>query len=95
MAEQTCTFISSNQSTMANRNEKKNFILTDEETALLINIIIHYKSDKLGRGIHWNTVREKFNDITKLFIENYPADGPLCNFPNVADLSVFTDTYCR
>ena len=51
-----------------NRKEKKNFIFTDKEAALLINVIIHYKADKLGRGIHWNAVREKFTDITKLFI---------------------------
>ena len=49
----------------------KNFMWTDKVNALL-HVVFHYKVGKAGEGVDWETVRRKYEDITKMFLEKYP-----------------------
>ena len=50
---------------MATEKSKKiQFSWTEEETALLLKIVLDYKVSKLAGGQDWETVRTKYEDIT-------------------------------
>ena len=46
----------------AEKTEKDNFVWTDEETALLVKIIIDYKAAKSNLGLDWETVRMRYEE---------------------------------
>jgi len=50
----------------------KNFTWSDEEINLLLHVVIDYKAGKAGEGVDWETVRSKYEDVTKMFLEKYP-----------------------
>lgn len=65
------------------------FLWTDEETSLLLKIMMDYKASKLDIGEDWETVRSKYDDILKIFIAAYPAEQ--CKeFPNSARKDQFS-----
>ena len=39
---------------------------------VLLHVVLDYKVGKAGEGVDWETVRSKYEDITKLFLEKYP-----------------------
>ena len=45
---------------------------SDEEINLLLHVVIDYKAEKAGEGVGWETVRSKYEDVTKMFLEKYP-----------------------
>ncbi len=47
---------------------KNNFSWTDEESALLLQIIIDYKSNKTALGLDWETIKSKYEDICERMI---------------------------
>ena len=49
-----------------------NFTWTDEETALLTQVVIDYKAAKMGKGLDWETVKTKYDKIATRFQERYP-----------------------
>ena len=49
----------------------KNFLWTDKINALL-HVVLSYKVGKVGERIDWETVRSKYENITKMFLEKYP-----------------------
>ena len=49
-----------------------NFTWTDEETALLIQVVIDYKAAKMAKGLDWETVRTKYDEIAARFQARYP-----------------------
>ena len=53
----------------------KNFLWSDEEINLLLHVVIDYKARKAGEGVDWETVRSKYEEVTKIFLEKYPDDG--------------------
>ena len=44
---------------------------TDKINALL-HVVLDYKVGKAGEGVDWETVRSKYENITKMFLEKYP-----------------------
>ena len=40
-----------------------NFTWTDEATALLIQVVIDYKAAKMAKGLDWETVKTKYDEI--------------------------------
>ena len=65
----------------------KNFTWTDEEITLLLHVVIAYKTGKAGEGVDWETVRSKYEDLTKMFLEKYPEnDGE--KFPRRTEATV-------
>ena len=49
---------------------------SDEEINLLlhVHVVIDYKAGKAGEGVDWESVRSKYEDVTKMFLEKYPGD---------------------
>ncbi len=72
--------------TKTNEGEEKSasFTWSDEELELLLDVIVHYKADKEGRGFDWQSVKTKYEDLKALFIERYPTDGSSTDFPHDA-----------
>ncbi len=74
-------------------SNSKTFCWTDEESALLLQTVLDYKTTKLSSGNDWETVWEtvknKYEDITKLFIAHYPVEGS-DEFPNAEVKNKFT-----
>ena len=52
----------------------KNFTWTDEEINLLLHVVLAYKVGKAGEGVDWDTVKSKYEDLTKNFLEKYPEN---------------------
>ena len=73
------------------KNTKREFIWTDEEISLLLQIIINYKATKMARGLDWETVKAKYEEIMELFHLRYPKEGSGVSpeeYPNSADPTV-------
>jgi len=47
----------------------KKFTWSDEEINLLLHIVVDYKAGKAEEGVDWLTVRSKYEDATKMFLE--------------------------
>ena len=46
---------------------KEQFSWTDDETELLLNITLDYKTEKIANGIDWESIRSKYGDIWERF----------------------------
>ena len=77
---------------MATEKSKKiQFSWTEEETALLLKIVLDYKVSKLAGGQDWETVRTKYEDITSKLQASYPKDEEeRTEFPHLATKAEFT-----
>ena len=67
------------------QEKSASFTWSDEELELLLNVILHYKADKEGRGLNWQSVKTKYDDLRNLFLERYPRDGISTDFPHDAE----------
>ena len=67
-----------------NKEKAASFTWSDEELELLLDVLIHYKADKEGRGFDWESVKTKYDDLRTQFIERYPTTGPSSDFPHDA-----------
>ena len=47
----------------------KNFTFTDEE--LLLHVFVDFKTEKEGESVDWETVKAKWDELNKKFIEKY------------------------
>lgn len=52
---------------------KKNFVWSDEEVELLLQITLDYKTTKAQQGVDWESCQSKYTDIWAAFIEQYPT----------------------
>ena len=76
-----------------NKKTEKHFVWTDEETALLMQVIIDYKAYKTADGLDWESVKKKYEEITERFQARYPKiDSGVSEeaFPNCNDPTAFT-----
>ena len=74
---------------MVNEESKsKIFTWTDEESALVLQTVLDYRTAKVSLGHDWETVKSKYNDIAQLFISNYPKETSV-EFPNSEILDTF------
>ena len=73
---------------------EQNFIWADDETSLLLRVVMDFKAQKSSQGLDWETVKNRHEDKTQRFIANYPKNedsGLSCEaFPNKNNASVFT-----
>ena len=80
-----------NTSTGSSKKAYKNFTLKDEETALLLQVIIDYKSSKAALGLDWESVKSKYEDLCDRLQSRYPKENsgvdeqkyPNCSNPSV------------
>ena len=63
-----------NVSAKSGRTNKKNLSWTDEETALLLQVIIDYKSSNAALGLNWETIKSKYDDICERLQSRYPKE---------------------
>ena len=68
---------------------EKNFTWTEEETALLIKVVIDYKAAKSSLALDCETIRNRYEELVERLEENYPSDLTE-GFPNVGNTKVFT-----
>ena len=54
---------------------KKEFIWTDNEAELLLNVVHDYKIKHLVEGTCWESVRTKYADILELFHKELPENA--------------------
>ena len=52
--------------------KKSNFICSEEETALLVQVVIDYKASQSVDGNEWETIKNKYKKMTKKFKSRYP-----------------------
>ena len=70
---------------MASKESKhKIFTWLDEESVLLLQTVLDYKTAKISLGHDWETVKSKYDDIVQLFISKSGE------FPNSDILDAFT-----
>ena len=80
---------SENEKSTPDKSKSKIFTWTDEESALILQTVLEYKTTKLSSGNDWETVMSKYEDIAGLFIANYPEEN--CEeFPNAGVKWKFT-----
>ena len=64
------------------KNAKTLLFWSDEEVGLLLRVSLDYKCNKLQEGIDWETCRAKYDDIARLFEEQYPRGSNEKEFPH-------------
>ena len=57
------------------KEKKKEFVWTDDEAELLLNIANDYKVSKAGESVDWESVKSKYDDICELFIAALPENN--------------------
>ena len=50
----------------------KEFVWTDSEAELLLNVSIDYKTSKTAECVDWESIKSKYDDITELYIAALP-----------------------
>ena len=56
------------------KEKKKEFIWTDDEVELLLNVSNEYKVSKASESVDWESVKSKYSDIYDLFVAALPDD---------------------
>ena len=51
--------------------KKSNFMCTEKETALLVQVVIDYKASQSVDGNDWETIKNKYKEMTKKFKSRY------------------------
>ena len=46
-----------------------------EEVELLLEVVLHLKSDKTGQSLDWESIKTKYVDIRDIFVERYPKNS--------------------
>ena len=54
---------------------RKEFIWTDDEAELVLNVAIEYKTKKATESVDWESVDSKYSNIQKEFLAALPADN--------------------
>lgn len=67
------------------KGKKKEFIWTDSEAELLLNVAIGYKTSKAAESVDWESVKSKYDEITQLFIDTLPEETDDTDFPHKKD----------
>ena len=62
----------------------KEFIWTDDEAELLLNVTIDYKTKKAAVSVDWESVKSKYSDILQAFLASLPDndESNLKDFPH-------------
>ena len=57
------------------KESKKEFVWSDDEAELLLNVTNDYKVTKVSESIDWESVRSKYKDIFDLFVASLPEEN--------------------
>ena len=62
---------------------KKEFVWSDDESELLLNVVNDYKAAKAAECVDWESVKTKYKDIFELFVAGIPEEGTTFkNYPH-------------
>ncbi|CAB4033892.1 Hypothetical predicted protein, partial [Paramuricea clavata] len=50
-----------------------NFVWTDDEVELLLNVVVEYKVKRTAENVDWESCITKYSDILDMFIAQYPS----------------------
>ena len=53
---------------------KETFLWEDDEVELLLSSVCDYKAEKTMEGVDWESIRKKYEDILKIYLENVPSE---------------------
>ena len=70
------------------KKTEKNFVWTDDETALLVQVIIDYKTSKAANDLDWESIKNKYEEIAERFLSRYPRAESVVSeeaYPNCSD----------
>ncbi len=56
------------------KERKKEFVWTDDESELLLNVANEYKVVKAAESVDWESIKSKYEDITERFIAGLPDE---------------------
>jgi hypothetical protein len=70
-----------------NDSGKKEFVWSDDEVELLLNVVADYKALKASESVDWESVKTKYKDIFERFLAALPeGNTQVCeNFPHKKD----------
>ena len=68
----TCT---KSQNKRAKDVEERTFVWEDEEVELLLSSTLEYKTGKTLKGVNWESVKSKYQDIVDIYRDNLPTDA--------------------
>ena len=57
------------------KEKKKEFVWSDDEAELLLNVANDYKVSKAAESVDWESVKSKYDDICDLFIAALPENN--------------------
>ena len=66
------------------------FNWSDEEVQLLLEVVLHFKSDKAGQGLDWESIKTKYVEIRDIFIERYPKNSTDESYPHHESVKQFS-----
>ena len=61
------------RSSKSKKNKLDNFIWSDDEVELLLNVVLEYKTARTMENVDWETCQTKYTDILDLFRAQYPS----------------------
>ena len=64
---------SEGQSSKAKKSKSDNFVWSDDEVELLLNVVLEYKTAQTAENVEWQTCQTKYTDILDLFRAQYPS----------------------
>ena len=64
---------SEGQSSKAKKSKSDNFVWSDDEVELLLNVVLEYKTARTAENVDWQTCQTKYTDILDLFRAQYPS----------------------
>ena len=61
-------------SSKSKKRKTENFVWTDDEVELLLNVVLEYKTARTAENVDWETCQSKYSDILNLFLAQYPSE---------------------
>ena len=59
---------------MGPKKTNNDFRWTDDEIQLLLQTCLEYKTKEEYKGFSWESIRNKYENIREILVENYPRD---------------------
>ena len=72
--EEKCrSLLARNRKKKSDKTKADNFVWTDDEVQLLLEVTNDYKVLKAAKNIDWESCQSKYTDILELYREHYPS----------------------
>ena len=86
---------SEGQSSKAKKSKSDNFVWSDDEVELLLNVVLEYKTARTAENVDWQTCQTKYTDILDLFRAQYPSKENADKIGNGFDVTALIFTRLR